>query len=76
MRPAKHLYLFCNLFNKFFNTRAQMLDSIYLSYDIKITLKSHFRRKYVMYTTLVSGLSHPFLGMGPGPMELGKLAAF
>ena len=23
-----------------------------------------------------SGLSHPFLGMGPGPMELGKLAAF
>ena len=25
---------------------------------------------------LFSGLSHPFLGMGPGPMELGKLAAF
>ena len=23
-----------------------------------------------------TGLSHPFLGMGPGPMELGKLAAF
>ena len=23
-----------------------------------------------------SGLSHPFLGMGPEPMELGKLAAF
>ena len=23
-----------------------------------------------------AGLSHPFLGMGPGPMELGKLAAF
>ena len=22
------------------------------------------------------GLSHPFLGMGQGPMELGKLAAF
>ena len=22
------------------------------------------------------GLSHPFLGMGPGPTELGKLAAF
>ena len=25
---------------------------------------------------LWSGLSHPFLGMGPGPTELGKLAAF
>ena len=24
----------------------------------------------------MSGLSHPFLGMGPGPMELGKLAVF
>ena len=22
----------------------------------------------------ISGLSHPFLGMGPGPMELRKLA--
>ena len=26
--------------------------------------------------SLISGLSHPFLGMGLGPMELGKLAAF
>ena len=25
---------------------------------------------------IAAGLSHPFLGMGPGPMELGKLAAF
>ena len=25
---------------------------------------------------LETGLSHPFLGMGPGPLELGKLAAF
>ena len=25
---------------------------------------------------IIAGLSHPFLGMGPGPMELGKLAAF
>ena len=24
----------------------------------------------------IAGLSHPFLGMGPGPLELGKLAAF
>ena len=25
---------------------------------------------------LHAGLSHPFLGMGPGPLELGKLAVF
>ena len=23
-----------------------------------------------------AGLSHPFLGMGPGPLELGKIARF
>ena len=23
-----------------------------------------------------AGLSHPFLGMGPGPLELGKIAVF
>ena len=31
-----------NLFNKFNNAEAQMLDLIYLIYDIKVTLKSHF----------------------------------
>ena len=35
------LSLFHNEFNKFNNTRARMLDSIYLSYDIKISLKFH-----------------------------------
>ena len=35
------LPLFRNKFNNFNNTRPRMLDSI-LSYDIKITLKSHF----------------------------------
>ena len=34
------LSLFHNEFNKFKNTRARMLDSIYG--DIKIALKSHF----------------------------------
>ena len=38
------LSLFCNEFNKFNNTRAQMFDSIYHN-DIKITMKSHFCRK-------------------------------
>ena len=36
--------LFRNEFNKFNNTRAQNVR-LYLSYDIKITLKSHFWRK-------------------------------
>ena len=35
------LSLFRNEFNEFNNTRARMLDS-FLSYNIKITLKSHF----------------------------------
>ena len=38
------LSLFRNSFNKFNNTGAQMLR-FYLSYDIKITLKSHIWRK-------------------------------
>ena len=37
------LSLFRNEFNKFNNTRARMFDS-FLSYDSKITLKSHFCR--------------------------------
>ena len=41
------LSLFCNELNKFNNTRTQILDS-YLSYDIKILLKSYFYRKNVI----------------------------
>ena len=37
--------LFCNEFNKFNNTKAGMLDSIY---HMTNTLKSHFWRKNVM----------------------------
>ena len=49
------LSLFCNEFNKFNNTRARMLDSIY---HMTNTLKSHFWRKkrYTflnMYPTLL-----------------------
>ena len=40
------LFLFRNEFNKFNNTRARMLDSIY--HMIKINLKSHFSRKNVI----------------------------
>ena len=43
------LSLFCNEFNKFNNTRAQMLDSIY---HITNTLKSHFWRKNVIILSL------------------------
>ena len=39
------LYLYPNEFNKFNNTRAQMLDSIY---HMTNTLKSHFWRKNVI----------------------------
>ena len=45
------LSLFRSELNKFNNTRAWMLDSI-LSYDIKITLKSHFCRKNIIILTL------------------------
>ena len=43
-RKPRILSFFRNEFDKFNNTRARMLDSVrfYLSYDIKITLKSHF----------------------------------
>ena len=49
------LSLFRNRFNKFNNTRAGMLDSI-LSYDIKITLKSHFYRKNDMRRHMINYL--------------------
>ena len=45
------LFLFRNEFNKFNNTKARMLDSIYQN-DIKITLKSHFCRKNVIILSL------------------------
>ena len=47
------LSLFRNEFNKFNNTGARMLYvRFYLSYDIKITLKSYFVRKNVIILSL------------------------
>ena len=47
------LSLFRKEFNKFINTRARMLDTIYHTwYDIKITLKSHFWSKNVIILSL------------------------
>ena len=43
------LFLFRNEFNKFNNTRARMLDSIY---HMTNTLKSHFWRKNVIFLSL------------------------
>ena len=43
------LFLFCNEFNKFNNTRTRMLDSIY---HMTNTLKSHFWRKNVIIMSL------------------------
>ena len=50
MRLVEHLFLFRNMFNKFNNTRARMLDSIY--HDIKITLKTHFCSKKVIILSI------------------------
>ena len=47
------LSLFRNEFNKFNNTRARMLDSIYhMTNTLKSTLKSHFWRKNVIILSL------------------------
>ena len=45
------LSLFRNEFDKFNNTGARMVR-LYLSYDIKFTLKSHFWRKKVISLSL------------------------
>ena len=45
------LSLFRNEFNKFNNTRARMLDSIY---HMTNTLKSHFWRKNVIILSLIA----------------------
>ena len=44
------LSLFCSEFNKFNNTRARMLDSIY---HMTNTLKSHFWRKTLYFCPYV-----------------------
>ena len=49
------LSLFRNEFNKFNNTRARMLDSIY---DMKNTLKSDFWRKK-RYTVVMDVITFP-----------------
>ena len=47
------LNFFRNEFNKFNKTRERMLDTtLYLSYGTKITLKSPFCRKNVMFLSL------------------------
>ena len=46
------LSLFRNEFNKFNNTRTCMNVRFYLSYEIKITLKSHFGRRNVIKLSL------------------------
>ena len=49
------LSLFRNEFNKFNITRARNVR-LYLSHDIKITLKSHFCRKNVLILLLCTQL--------------------
>ena len=49
MRGLPSIFSFRNEFNKFNNTRARMLESIY---HMTHTLKSHFRRKNVIILSL------------------------
>ena len=50
-KACRAFYLFFTSLIKFNNTRARMLD-FFLSYDIKITLKSHFWRKNFIILSL------------------------
>ena len=53
---------------------------IHIYIDVTVANKpnpNHHNRSLILYSSSMHpGLSHPFLGMGPGPTELGKLAAF
>ena len=52
---------------------------LFIRFLIRSSGGPRVQRSKTIYAILVegiTGLSHPFLGMGPGPMELGKLAAF
>ena len=49
------LSLFRNEFNKFNNTRARMLDSIY---HMTFTLKSHFWRKNIILLSLCTQICY------------------
>ena len=47
---------FRNEFNKFNNTRARMIDSIYDNYDVKFTLKFRFCRKNFVSAVIILSL--------------------
>ena len=50
---SRILSLFCNAFNKFIQLYKSTNVRFYLSYDIKITLESHFWRKKVRFCLYV-----------------------
>ena len=56
MRLAEHFISFCKEFNKFNNTRARMLDSIYhmtlIYFEISFLLLKHYNF-VIMYTKLL-----------------------
>ena len=41
-----------------------------------VCLKINTYKSNLLSASAYPGLSHPFLGMGPGPLELGKIASF
>ena len=52
------------------------LELIYFDSNTQEMTKTHLKSSASFNFPPLPGLSHPFLGMGPGPMEFGKLAAF
>ena len=60
-------------------TRTGLITGTDFYIPIASSVFSYFDTVY-MYRLIpgpiYAGLSHPFLGMGPGPLELGKIASF
>ena len=62
------------LFSIFYYLIPMILYKILAQQDY--TINHWYRYHFLSQTSRPPGLSHPFLGMRPGPMELGKLAVF
>ena len=64
------------IYNKRDNFDFEIVNFPFLDSDVpRSSMEYRSLNSFVLLQHL-AGLSHPFLGMGLGPMELGKLAAF
>ena len=56
---------------------AYILSGLTNTFSLCFTfLYSLLKFASAVYKFVGSGLSHPFLGIGPGPLELGKIVSF